>query len=111
MRPLRAGSEVREEYLASQLFLRTHPLVFLRQDLTRRGIVRCAVLANIKDGHYVELAGVILVRQKPGSAEGVLFITIEDETGIANGILWPDRFEARISTAMSAAMIGMKSRV
>jgi HAMP domain-containing protein len=50
---------------------------------------------------------VILVRQKPGSAKGILFITIEDETGIANGILWPDRFEAQRRTVMTAAMIGM----
>ncbi|WP_082678306.1 alcohol dehydrogenase catalytic domain-containing protein [Sphingomonas sanguinis] len=91
--------------------LRAHPLAFLRQDLTRRGIVRCADLAHIKDGRHVEVAGIILVRQKPGSAKGVLFITIEDETGIANGILWPDRFEAQRRTVMSAAMIGMKGRV
>jgi DNA polymerase III alpha subunit len=52
-----------------------------------------------------------LVRQKPGFAKGVLFITIEDETGIANGILWPDRFEAQRRTIMSASMVGMKGRV
>jgi error-prone DNA polymerase len=57
------------------------------------------------------VAGVILVRQKPGSAKGVLFITIEDETGVANGVLWPDRFEAQRRVVMSAAMIGMKGRV
>ncbi len=100
-----------EDYRALQLSLRAHPLAFLRQDLTRRGIVRCADLAHIKDGRHVEVAGIILVRQKPGSAKGVLFITIEDETGIANGILWPDRFEAQRRTVMSAAMIGMKGRV
>ena len=73
--------------------------------------MRCADLANIKDGRHVEVAGIILVRQKPGSAKGILFLTIEDETGIANGILWPDRFEAQRRTVMSAAMIGMKGRV
>ncbi|WP_431358403.1 hypothetical protein [Sphingomonas echinoides] len=52
------------------------------------------------------MAGIILVRQKPGSAKGLLFITIEDETGIANGILFPDRFEAQRRTVMSAAMSG-----
>ncbi len=90
LRPLTEGREVVEDYRALQLSLRAHPLAFLRQDLTRRGIVRCADLAHIKDGRHVEVAGIILVRQKPGSAKGVLFITIEDETGIANGILWPD---------------------
>ncbi len=111
LRPLSDGREVIEDYRALQLSLRAHPLAFLRQDLTRRGITRCADLANIKDGRHVEVAGIILVRQKPGSAKGVLFITIEDETGIANGILWPDRFEAQRRTVMSAAMIGMKGRV
>ncbi len=111
LRPLSDGREVVEDYRALQLSLRAHPLAFLRQDLTRRGITRCGDLANIKDGRHVEVAGIILVRQKPGSAKGVLFITIEDETGIANGILWPDRFEAQRRTVMSAAMIGMKGRV
>jgi error-prone DNA polymerase len=57
------------------------------------------------------VAGVILVRQKPGSAKGVLFITIEDETGIANGILWPDRFEAQRRTVLASAMVGLRGRV
>jgi error-prone DNA polymerase len=105
------GREVVEDYRSTQLSLRAQPLLFLREDLRRRGIVRCADLATIRDGRHVEVAGIILVRQKPGSAKGVLFITIEDETGIANGILWPDRFEAQRRTVMSAAMIGMRGRV
>ncbi len=48
---------------------------------------------HVPDGRNIEVTGVVLVRQRPGSAKGVLFVTIEDETGIANGILWPDRFE------------------
>jgi len=111
LRPLSDGREVVEDYRALQLSLRAHPLTFLRTDLTRRGIVRCADLTHIKDGRHVEVAGIILVRQKPGSVKGVLFITIEDETGIGNGILWPDRFEAQRRTVMSAAMVRMRGRV
>jgi error-prone DNA polymerase len=111
LRPLTDGREVVEDYRALQLSLRAHPLTFLRDDLSRRGVTRCADLAGIRDGRHVEVAGIILVRQKPGSAKGVLFITIEDETGIANGILWPDRFEAQRRTVMSASMIGMKGQV
>ena len=111
LRPLTDGREVIEDYRALQLSLRAHPLAFVRDDLTRRGVTRCAELATIRDGRHVEVAGIILVRQKPGSARGVLFITIEDETGIANGILWPDRFEKQRRTVMSASMIGMKGRV
>ncbi|MBB4087553.1 error-prone DNA polymerase [Sphingomonas carotinifaciens] len=111
LRPLTDGREVIEDYRNLQLSLRAHPLSFVRDELTRRGVRRCADLAGIRDGRHVEVAGIILVRQKPGSAKGVLFITIEDETGIANGILWPDRFEAQRRTVMSASMVGLKGRV
>ncbi len=111
LRPLSDGREVIEDYRALQLSLRAHPLTFLRDELTRQGITRCGDLATIRDGRHVQVAGIILVRQKPGSAKGVLFITIEDETGVANGILWPHRFEAQRRTVMSASMIGMKGRV
>lgn len=111
LRPLTDGREVIEDYRSLQLSLRAHPLTFVRDELARRGVTRCADLASIRDGRHVEVAGIILVRQKPGSAKGVLFITIADETGIANGILWPDRFEAQRRTVMSASMIGMKGRV
>ncbi len=90
--------------------LRAHPLSYLRDGLAAQRIVRCAELGAY-DGRHVEVAGIILVRQRPGSAKGVLFITIEDETGVANGILWPDRFEAQRRTVMSAAMVSLKGRV
>ena len=111
LRALTDGREVVEDYRALQLSLRAHPLTFLRDDLARRGVTRCSDLSTIRDGRHVEVAGIVLVRQKPGSAKGVLFLTIEDETGIANGILWPDRCEAQRRTVMSASMIGMKGRV
>ncbi|SDA26413.1 error-prone DNA polymerase [Sphingomonas sp. NFR15] len=109
--PLTAGREVVEDYRATQLSLRAHPLTFLRGELTRRGIRACGDLQHIKDGARVEVAGIILVRQRPGSAKGVLFITVEDETGIANGILWPDRFEAQRRTVMTATMVSIVGRV
>ena len=105
--PLTAGREVVEDYRATQLTLRQHPLFFLRAELSRRRIIRCSDLQNTRDGRRVEVAGIILVRQKPGSAKGVLFITIEDETGVANIILWPDRFEAQRTVVMSSAMISV----
>jgi error-prone DNA polymerase len=109
--PLTAGREVVEDYRSLQLSLRGHPMSFLRPELDAMRIVRCADLATIRDGRNVEVAGVILVRQRPGSAKGVLFITIEDETGIANGILWPDRFEIYRRQVMSASMIAMRGRL
>lgn len=111
LKALAAGREVVEDYRATQLSLRPHPLSFLRGELTRRRIVPCADLATIPDGRMVEVAGLILVRQRPGSAKGVLFLTIEDESGIANGILWPDRFEAHRRIVMSSAMVSIRGRV
>jgi error-prone DNA polymerase len=109
--PLTAGREVVEDYRATQLTLREHPLFFLRSELACRRIIPCADLKTTRDGRKVEVAGIILVRQKPGSAKGVLFITIEDETGVANIILWPDRFEAQRTVVMSSAMISVVGKV
>ena len=106
-----AGREVVEDYSSLQLSLRGHPVRFLRARLDAMRIVRCSDLASIRDGRNVEVAGVILVRQRPGSAKGVLFGTIEDETGIANGILWPDRFETYRRQVMSSSMIAMRGRL
>jgi error-prone DNA polymerase len=111
LKPLTEGREVVEDYRALQLSLRAHPLAFLRPELDRRGVTRCGDLAHTKDGKPVTVAGVVLIRQRPGSAKGVLFITIEDETGVANAILWPDRFEAQRRIVLSASMIGIKGVV
>jgi error-prone DNA polymerase len=111
LKPLTEGREVVEDYRALQLSLRAHPLAFLRPELDRRGVTRCADLQHTKDGKPVTVAGVVLIRQRPGSAKGVLFITIEDETGVANAILWPDRFEAQRRIVLSASMIGIKGVV
>jgi len=111
LRPMTDGREVVEDYRATQLSLRAHPLSFLREELDDMGIVRCADLQHIRDGRNIEVAGVILVRQRPGSAKGVLFVTIEDETGIANAILWPDRFEIYRRQVMAASMIAIRGRL
>ncbi|KYC32331.1 error-prone DNA polymerase [Sphingobium sp. 22B] len=111
LQPMTQGREVVEDYRALQLSLRDHPLSFLRPQLDRMQVVRCADLRAIRDGRNVEVAGVILVRQRPGSAKGVLFVTIEDETGVANGILWPNRFEIYRRQVMSASMIAIRGRL
>jgi error-prone DNA polymerase len=111
LRPMTDGREVVEDYRSLQLSLRGHPLGFLRDQLAAMNVVRCGELASIREGRNIEVAGVILVRQRPGSAKGVLFVTIEDETGVANGILWPDRFETYRRQVMSASMIAMRGRL
>lgn len=111
LRAMTEGREVVEDYRATQLSLRAHPLSFLRDELDAMAILRCRDLQHVPNGKNIEVAGIILVRQRPGSAKGVLFVTIEDETGIANGILWPDRFEIYRRPIMAASMIAMRGRV
>ena len=106
-----AGRQVVEDYRSTGLSLRRHPVSFLRPDLAARRIVRCADLATTRDGRRVEVAGIILVRQRPGSARGVLFVTIEDETGHANLILWPSVFEAQRRLVLSASMIACRGKL
>ena len=106
-----AGRQVVEDYRATGLSLRRHPVSFLRADLNSRRIVRCADLATIRDGKRLEVAGIILVRQRPGSARGVLFVTIEDETGHANLILWPSVFEAQRRLVLSASMLSCRGKL
>ena len=108
---MRDGAEVVEDYHAIGLSLRSHPVAFLRVALQARGMITCADLAHIRDGRRVGVPGLVLVRQRPGSAKGVMFITIEDETGVANLILWPDRFERQRRLVLSAGMIACHGRV
>ncbi len=106
-----AGRQVVEDYRSTGLSLRRHPVGFLRPDLTARGMVRSADLPTIRDGKIVEVAGIILVRQRPGSARGVLFVTIEDETGHANLILWPSVFAKQRRLVLSASMIACRGKL
>ena len=111
LRPRKAGREVVEDYAALGLTLRSHPVSFLRPELAARGIVACAEAFAMRDGRRLMTAGLVLVRQRPGSAQGVLFITIEDETGIANTVVWPDLFERQRRVILSAGMIAVAGRV
>ncbi|HEY0111791.1 MAG TPA: error-prone DNA polymerase [Allosphingosinicella sp.] len=110
LNPMTDGREVVEDYRSIQLSLRAHPLAFLRPELERRGIVRCSDLPRIKDGTRIRLAGIVLIRQRPGTTN-VTFLTIEDETGIANIILWQQRFQAQRRIVMAAPMIEVRGLV
>src|SRR3546814_9913431 len=105
------GAEVVEDYRASGLSLRAHPLAFLRDELRARKMISCEELQSVKDGRWINLAGVVLVRQKPGSAKGVMFITLEDETHVANLVVWTKIFEANRRTILGASMMGVRGQV
>jgi error-prone DNA polymerase len=110
LRPLTDGREVVEDYRATQLSLRAHPLAFLRPELDRRGILPAAALDGMKDGDRVHVAGIVLVRQRPG-AGNVTFITIEDETGIANAIAWQRIFDTHRRIILASAMLSIEGRL
>jgi len=99
------GAEVVEDYNHVGLTLRQHPLSFLRNDMRRRRIKTCGEAMSSRDGQYVHVAGLVLVRQMPGSAKGVVFITLEDETGIANVIVWPKTYEAQRRAVVGSKMV------
>ncbi|MBP0445053.1 error-prone DNA polymerase [Roseomonas sp. SSH11] len=105
------GRKVVEDYRKVGLSLRQHPVAFLREELSRAGMVACGSLASLRSGRRVTVAGLVLVRQKPGSAKGVMFITIEDETGVGNLIVWPKLFEAQRRLVLSAGMVACRGRV
>jgi error-prone DNA polymerase len=93
------------------LTLRQHPISFLRKDLSERSIVTCNEAMSARDGQWLMTAGLVLVRQRPGSAKGVIFLTIEDETAPANAVIWPKLFERRRRVALGASMMAIRGRI
>jgi error-prone DNA polymerase len=97
--------EVAEDYRTTSLSLKAHPVSFFRDDLARMRVVPCASLKTMRDRRRVSVGGLVLVRQRPGTAKGVVFLTLEDETGIANIVCWKDAFDANRRLVMSAAFL------
>ncbi|MFS8124489.1 error-prone DNA polymerase [Rhizobium sp. BR 250] len=111
LRPMTDGGEVVQDYGHVGLTLREHPMSFLRRDLSQRRIMTCAEAVRARDGAWLETAGLVLVRQRPGSAKGVIFMTLEDETGIANAVLWVKTFEKYRRVVLSAGMVGIYGKI
>jgi error-prone DNA polymerase len=104
--PMLPGEQVVEDYRHLHLSLKAHPLSFIRDELDRRGILRHEALAAIPSGQRVTVAGLVLVRQRPGDAKAI-FMTLEDETGVANTILWLRTFEAYRPVVLGARLIAV----
>ena len=105
------SEEVVVDYQTQRLSLKAHPLSFLRPSLTARGFVPAVDLKARKFRSIVQVAGVVLIRQRPGSAKGVCFITLEDETGIVNLVVWPDTMAKYRKVIMGARLIEVRGRV
>ncbi|ASV85900.1 error-prone DNA polymerase [Ochrobactrum quorumnocens] len=110
--PAMAASEhVIADYETTRLSLKGHPLQYLREGLAATGVSTCHAVQEGGNGHRMKVAGIVTVRQRPGSAKGVVFLTIEDETGIANIVVWPKIMKAFRREVMGARLIRIEGHV
>lgn len=105
------GAQVVEDYRYLSLSLKAHPVSFLREDFRRAGITRNVDLLSVPNGKRVTIAGLVLVRQRPGTAKGVIFMTLEDETGVANAIVWQKVFEKYRPIVMGARLVKIRGKL
>ncbi len=106
--PVMALAEhVAHDYARLKLSLKGHPMTFLREGFTAQGAVRSDALALTPNGRRVSVCGLVLVRQRPGSAKGVIFMTLEDEAGVANVIVWPKAFERYRPVVLQGRLISV----
>ncbi len=96
------------DYQTLRLSLKAHPMAFLRKSMTRQGYTAAGDLPRMRNAQQISLAGIVLIRQRPGSANGVCFITLEDETGVANLVVWPTVFEAFRRVIMQSRLIDVR---
>ena len=105
------SEHVVNDYQTLRLSLKAHPMSFLRRALDEERIAACEDIKGLRDGARVCLAGLVLVRQRPGSAKGVIFMTLEDETGIANAVVWPKVLERYRKTVIAARLVLIHGRI
>ena len=109
--PMILGEQVAEDYRTLRLSLRAHPLAVLRQAVRAAGYVPCSRLYELKHGQRATVAGLVTARQQPGSAKGVIFATLEDETAIGNFIVWPATFEKFRHAVLGSRIMGVAGTV
>jgi error-prone DNA polymerase len=102
---------VAEDYRTTSLSLKAHPIQFFREELAAAGVLPCQALKSTRARRRIAVGGVVLVRQRPGTAKGVVFLTLEDETGIANIVVWKDVFERFRRLVMSASFLVVHGQV
>jgi error-prone DNA polymerase len=105
------GAHVAEDYRTTSLSLKAHPCAFFRPLLASLGATPAAQLKAMKDGASVAVGGIVLIRQRPGTAKGVVFVTLEDETGSANAVVWRDVFAANRRVVMGSSFLLVRGRL
>jgi error-prone DNA polymerase len=109
--PMTAGENVIEDYDSTGMSLRAHPLALLRARLRSLRVIANERLGGIENGVYLKASGLVLVRQRPGTASGVIFMTLEDETGIANIVVWPKVFERYRRTVLTSRLLAVEGKL
>ncbi len=109
--PMPIGEHIVNDYRYLSLSLKAHPLSFLRRHLAARGIVPNSALRATSNGARLTIAGLVIIRQRPGTAKGVIFMTLEDESDIANAIVWPKTFERFRPVVLGARLVAVTGRV
>ena len=105
------GEAVAEDFRSLRLSLKAHPVALLRDGLHADGYVPCSHQQIMRDGQAIRLAGMVTTRQRPGTAKGIIFVTLEDETGIANLVVFRDAFERYRRTVLTAGLFGVEGRL
>ncbi len=105
------GMEVLEDYGSLRLSLKNHPMAFLRDGLAAQNVHPLSLLQDAPNGKRITIAGLVICRQRPGSAKGVVFLTLEDESGNGNIVVWPDRFERFRRITIGARLMRIEGRV
>ena len=105
------GEEVIDDYSSLKLSLKSHPLSLLRNILSKGFYKPISVFTGLNDGDFVSVAGLVLVRQRPSTAKGGIFITIEDDTGVANLVIWSRQFERFKRAVMNAKLLGVTGKL
>ena len=109
--PIRLPTHVVEDYRTTSLSLKAHPCAFFRPLLSAMGAASATRLREMKDGARLCIGGLVLIRQRPGTAKGVVFVTLEDETGSANAVVWRDVFVANRRTVMASRFLVVHGRL
>ena len=104
------SEEVAADYQLTRLSLKDHPMTFLRPIFAREGVLTAAEAAQAKDGRRAKVAGIVLVRQRPGKGNAI-FVTIEDETGVTNGLMWARDFEANRRAVMASRLMILEGTI
>ncbi|HWE98119.1 MAG TPA: error-prone DNA polymerase [Tepidisphaeraceae bacterium] len=103
--PMALGQEIHADYGTTGLSLKGHPVQLIRKELARRRVIPAAQVWNRPHGRWVSVAGVVVIRQRPGTAKGIVFETLEDETGVVNLIIRPDVYDRCRDAARNASVL------